>query len=80
MNKELKAARAIRVRNLQNDDDIKQAFEDVKAHFIDEWTRTHDAAERENLWRAVHIVGKVQEVLASYAMASHPMADLKRTR
>lgn len=73
-------ARAYRVQTLLENDDIKQAFEDVKAGFIDEWTRTHDSAQRDNLWRAVHIVGKVQEVLASYAMASHPMTDLKRTR
>ncbi len=80
MTPEARAARAFRVQTLLDDGDIQQAFADVRADFIDEWTRCHDPAQRENLWRAVHVVERVQQVLASYAIASNAMTELKRSK
>lgn len=52
MSPEERRGRGFRVQAMMQDGEINSAFDDVRADFIEEWERTHDAAERDNLWRA----------------------------
>ena len=78
MTPEERAARAIAVRNLLDDPNIKDAFASIEQDLTEEWKRTFDAGERDNLWRTLNIMERLQQWLRT--AASHDLAALKRSR
>lgn len=82
MSPEERRGRGFRVQAMMQDGEINSAFDDVRADFIEEWERTHDPDERENLWRAVKIVSLVRQRLANYASAASDgsMSAIRRTK
>lgn len=78
MTPEERAARAIAVRELLNDQNVKDAFASIEADLMAEWKRTFDTTERENLWRAVSVMERLKTWLQS--AASHDLTALKRVK
>ena len=78
MSPEERVARAIRIKGLLEDEDIKAALVSIEAELTDEWKRTHDAAERDNLWRAVNVLHKLKAWMVS--AASHELSAIKRAK
>ena len=78
MTPEQRARRAAAVRAMLDDPNVKHAFAAIEADLVAEWKRTFDAHERDNLWRAVDIVERLQAWLRS--AASHDLAALKRRK
>ncbi len=78
MTPELRAARAAAVRGLLADQNIQDAFASVEADLMTEWKNCHDAAGRENIWRAVKIVERVKAWMLSAASAD--MTALRRVK
>lgn len=77
MSPEERRARAIRIQALMEQDELRQAFDDVKAVLTDEWSRCHDPDGRENLWRAVNIADRLQTWM--HAAAHDPsLTPIKR--
>lgn len=76
MTPEERAARAVAIRALLDDVNVKAAFGQIEADLVDEWRRCFDAAERDNLWRALQVVGRLKTWLLSGA--SGDMASLRR--
>ena len=70
-----RAARAIAVRALLNDQNIQDAFASIEADLIEEWRRCTNPAERDNLWRAVNVVERLRVWMNS--AASHDLKALK---
>lgn len=64
-----RAARAIAIRALLDDANVKAAFAQIEADLTDEWRRCFDAQERENLWRALNVMERLQTWLRSGASA-----------
>ena len=60
-----RTARAFRVRAMLEDGELGIAFDEIKADLHAEWERTHDAAERENIWRAINSLNLVRSKLGS---------------
>jgi hypothetical protein len=75
---EQRARRAVAVKALLDDANVRDAFAAIEADLVAEWKRTFDALERDNLWRAVNIVERLQAWLRS--AASHDLTALKRQR
>ena len=63
-------------------DDFHAAIDAVAAQYSAEWQNTHDAAERENLWRAVQVCRKMKEHFGSLVsdgtLATHQLTELRR--
>ena len=78
MSPEQRAQRAIAVRALLDDPNVKQAFAAIEAELTAEWKRSFDGQERDNLWRAVNVMERLQAWLRS--AASHDLTALKRAR
>lgn len=78
MTPEERVARAISVRALLDDQNVKDAFAQIEADLVDEWKRCFDAAERDNLWRALNIMDRLKTWLVS--AASHDIAALRRAK
>lgn len=78
MSPEERVARAIRVKALLDDPDIKAALATIEAEMTEEWKKTHDAAERDNLWRAVNVMHRLEAWMRS--AASHDLSALKRAK
>lgn len=74
---EERAARAVRISALLDDEDIKNGLASIEAEIVEEWRRTQDPHERENLWRAINIMERLVQWMRS--AASHDMAALRRT-
>jgi hypothetical protein len=64
--------------------DIQDGLDSIEREFADEWARTFDAGERDNLWRAVQVVRKLKshfgEIVSSGAVATHQLSELRRLR
>ena len=73
-----RAGRAIAVRALLEDPNIKDALASIEDDLIDEWRKTFDAQERDNLWRAVQIMDRLKTWMLS--AASHDLTALRRTK
>jgi hypothetical protein len=58
-------ARGARADLLLNDELLKEAFAQIERDYIDVWRRSspRDTDDRERLWQAVNIVGKVRDHL-----------------
>ena len=73
-----RAQRAVAVRALLENQNVRDAFASIETDLTDEWRRCRDAAERENLWRAVNVVERLKTWLQS--AASGDLTALRRTR
>lgn len=73
-----RAGRAIAVRALLEDPNIKDALASIEGDLIDEWRKTFDAQERDNLWRSVQIMDRLKTWMLS--AASHDLTALRRTK
>jgi hypothetical protein len=69
MSPEERAARAVAIRALLDDPNVRAAFAQVEADLTGEWRRCFDACERENLWRALNVMDRLQTWLRSGASA-----------
>ena len=76
MTPEERARRAVAVKALLDDPTIQAAFADIEADLTDEWKRAQTPEERENIWRAMNIMGRLKVWMAS--AASHDLTALKR--
>ncbi|RTE91901.1 hypothetical protein [Bradyrhizobium sp. LVM 105] len=71
MSDEVKLAKAVdrasRAERLLGDDLLKEAFETLEKSYIDAWRATtiHATADREKLFVAINVVGKVRDHLNS---------------
>ena len=74
---ELKA-RAVRMGLLLDDGDIQAAFADMEADLIAAWKHTQESTERDNLWRAVQGLEKLQTWMRS--AASYDLTALRRVK
>lgn len=77
MSDELRA-RAIRMQMLLDDADIQAAFVDMEADIMGAWKRCHEPSERENLWRAVQGLERLQTWMRS--AASYDLTAIRRIR
>lgn len=82
MSPEERRARAFRVQAMMEDGEISSAFDDIEAEFTEEWKRTSDPAQRENLWHAVNVLSLVRQRMANYASAASDgsMSAIKRNK
>ena len=78
MTSEARAARAMRLRSLLDDQDVKDALATVEADLVAAWQGCFDASERDNLWRAQHALGLLRSKLGAWAQAD--ISALKRTK
>ena len=78
MTSEERARRAIAVRALLDDPNVQDAFAAVEADLTAEWRRAQSVDERENIWRALHVMERVKTWLRS--AASHDLTALRRGR
>ena len=62
--------------------DFHDAIDAVAEQYAAEWATTFDAAQRENLWRAVQVCRKMKEhfgeIVSAGTLASHQITELKR--
>jgi hypothetical protein len=77
MTPEERAARAIACQNLLNDPNVKDALAHIRSEFTDEWRRSQTTQERENMWRAMNIMDRLEQWLRT--AASHDKTALRRT-
>jgi hypothetical protein len=73
---EQRAARAVSIRALLDDPNIKDAFASIEADISEEWRRTFDPAERENLWRAINIMDR----LKTWLVSNSSLTEIKRAK
>jgi hypothetical protein len=63
-------------------EDFHAAIDAVEAQYVLAWANTFDAAERENLWRAVRVCRKMKEhfgsIVSDGKVATHQLSELKR--
>jgi hypothetical protein len=78
MTPEQRARRAAAVKALLDDPNVREAFAAIEADLVAEWKRCFDAQERDNLWRAVNVMARLQAWLRS--AASHDLAALRRAK
>ena len=75
---EERARRAIAVKALLDDASIQEAFVSVEADLMDEWRRAKTPEERENIYRAVNVVERLQTWMRSAAAAD--LTALRRVK
>jgi hypothetical protein len=75
---EERARRAVAVRALLDDPNVQEAFRSIEADLTAEWKRARTTEERENIWRAVNVIERLQAWLRS--AASHDLAALRRAK
>jgi len=76
-------ARAIKMQALLEDSDIQEGFETVEAAITAEWRRCQDQGERDNLWRALNIMDRLQTYMrsaASYDLTAIRQTALRRSK
>lgn len=69
MNAEQRAMRALRIRELVNNPDVKAAWEQIEADLTEEWRKSFTTEERENCWRAINVMDRLKTYLNSYQSA-----------
>jgi hypothetical protein len=75
---EERARRAVAVRALLDDRNVQDAFASIEADLTREWKCALTTEERENIWRAVNVMERLQAWLRS--AASHDLTALRRGR
>ena len=78
MTQEQRARRAVAVKALLDDPNVRDAFAAIEADLVAEWKRSFEAQERDNLWRAVNILERLQAWLRS--AASHDLVAVRRQK
>ena len=78
MTPEERARRAVAVRALLEDRNVRDAFAAVEADLTAEWRRAQTVDERENVWRALNVMDRLRTWLQS--AASHDLTALRRAR
>ena len=78
MTPEERAGRAIAIKALLDDPTVKEAFASIEADIIAEWKKTFDPCERDNLWQALNVMGRLQTWMISGA--SGDLTALKRVK
>ena len=78
MNAEERARRAVAVRTLLDDANVKDAFASIEADLVAEWKAAQAPDERHNLWLAVKNLERLQTWLRS--AASHDLTALRRQK
>ena len=78
MNSEERSRRSAAVKTLLDDPNVREAFAAIEADLVGEWKRCFDAGERDNLWRAVNVMERLQAWLRS--AASHDLVALRRAK
>ncbi len=79
-------ARAVRAQALLNDDLLTEAFDTVTRAYLDKWMGTDikDQDQRERLWHAIKVAGKVKKhlhsVVSNGALAQREIDDLAGRR
>lgn len=62
--------------------DIQDGLDAIEREYAEEWARSFDTVERENLWRAVQVVRKLKghfgEIVSGGTLATHQLTELKR--
>jgi hypothetical protein len=65
-------------------DDFHAALDAIEAQYTQEWAGTFDAAQRDNLWRAVRVCRKMKEhfgeLVSGGTLATYQLSELKRLR
>ena len=61
-----------------DDPNVQEAFGSIEADLTAEWRRARTTEERENIWRAVNVIERLQAWMRS--AASHDLAALRRAR
>ena len=76
------AARGAHYASLLQSGEVSEALNEIERQFAGEWAGTFDAAERENLWRAVQVTRKIRKLFGEIAgdgkLATHQLSELKR--
>lgn len=78
MKAEERARRAVAVRALLDDRNVRDAFASIEADLVAEWKGAQTADERQNLWLAVRNLERLQTWLRS--AASHDLTALRRQK
>lgn len=80
----LREAAALGAKYKEHLDEFHAAIDAVEAQYASAWADTFDAAERDNLWRAVRVCRKMKEHFGALAsagtLATHQLSELKRLR
>ena len=76
MTSEERARRAVAVRALLDDRNVRDALAAIEADLVAEWKAAQTPEERQNLWLAVRNLERLQTWLRS--AASHDLTALRR--
>lgn len=64
--------------------DIHEGLDAIERSYADEWARTFNSEERDNLWRSVQVVRKLKshfgEIVSAGTVATHQLTELKRLK
>ncbi len=71
-------ARSVAIKALLDDPNVQDAFKAIEADLTAEWRNCFEPHERENLWRAVNIMDRLQTWLRSNA--THDLTALRRQK
>lgn len=80
MSAEQRAIKAARFRQLSEDGALLELFDGVEKSIADEWKRTFDAVERDNLWRSIQVLNKLRQCLQSGISAGLSQTQLTELR
>lgn len=84
MNKQERAARGARYRELLRSGEVTEALDGIEQQYTDELLGCFNAEGREKLWQAVQVVRKVKAHLHSIeadgTLAQHQLQELSRAR
>lgn len=78
MTPEERARRSVAIRGLLADTNVQDAFASIEADLVEEWKRTFDPHERDNIWRSVQVMEKLKIWLDSNA--SYDLTALRRQK
>jgi len=76
-------ARSIAVRGLLDDPNIQMALADIRSELTEEWRKSFTIDERENVWRAINIMDRLESWLRAKAndgLSSAELTALRRSR
>jgi hypothetical protein len=77
-----RAARGARYQEILQSGEVTEALDAIEGQYADALLSCFDAAERDNLWRAVQVVRKVKKHLGELAgdgrLASHQIAEMQK--
>lgn len=79
MNEHQRAGRAAIFRGALEDGVIGETLTEIETRLVDEWKRTLDERERDNLWRSVHILNLLRQNLGVIA-AGDTVTALRRAK